>query len=135
MFVIAALKRRISASSCDSPLPLAKFPLNDMRIGAQPRFRSAANKYMRKVVLPPRASRAYTRGFKRKPPDSLDSIFTLSITILTAASMLALISTSFSSAQEALDGVILEQSRTDLLKSSRTLGTSKLKNELLNEIK
>jgi hypothetical protein len=49
--------------------------------------------------------------------------------------MLALISTSFSSAQEALDGVILEQSRTDLLKSFRTLGTSKLKNELLNEIK
>jgi hypothetical protein len=113
LVVIAALRRRISASSCDSPLSLAKFLLNDMRIGAQPRFRSAANKYMRKVVLPPRASRPYTRGFQRTTPDSLNSICTFYITILTAASMLALISTSFSSEQETLDGVILEQSKTD----------------------
>ena len=97
MLVVAALRRWISASSCVFPLPLAEFPLNGKRIGAQPGFRSAANKYMRKVVLPPpRASsrRAYTRGLKRTPPNSLDSIFTFSITTLTAPSMLALISTS-----------------------------------------
>ena len=128
MLVVAALRRWIiSVSSCVFPLPLAEFPLNGMRIGAQPGFRSAANKYMRKVVLPPpRASsrRAYTRGFKRTPPNSLDSIFTFSITILIAPSMLALISTNFSAKQETLDGVILEQSKTDLLKSTWILGTS-----------